>query len=59
MKRGSHSSSNSGVNPYAKSNFEGTEETRKALSKVNYNLPNIKPLMSPSDWKAFCIKRWN
>ncbi len=54
----SHSSSNSGVNPYAKNFFEGTEEVQEAQKKVKRNL-KCKPLMSPEAWKAFCITRWN
>ncbi len=56
--RGSHSSSNSGLNPFAKFDFEGTEEVQKAQKKVKRNI-KCKPLMSPEGWKAFCINRWN
>ena len=49
----SKSSTNSGLNPYAKYDFEGTPETREAMKNVNRN-KKTKPLMTTEEWQIFC-----
>ena len=56
MNRGSHSSTNDGLNPYAKFNFVGTPETIKAMKNIGKK-PNTKPLMNEAEWDAFCKSR--
>lgn len=52
----SRSSTNSGINHYAKYDFRGTKEVQKAQKKIKRNL-KYKQLMSPSAWAEFCFTR--
>ena len=52
----SKSSTNDGKNPYAKFNFKGTEEVKKAFEKLNRRR-KVLPLMSAKEWEYFCKKR--
>jgi len=52
----SHCSSNSGLHPYVKYNFEGSLEVQELVKKVK-DVGKTKELMTPEEWDEFCKKR--
>jgi hypothetical protein len=58
MKVLSHSSTNDGLNYYAKYNFKGTKECQEVWRRIEAQKKNkTLPLMTDKEWKDFCKTR--